>query len=207
MKPMIIIGYVLNLRSPLTILINFVLVAIYVTLFFTLPDEASGVCLVVAILVSLYAYCIWGYLLFRYLYEYAFKPPWSPLLPLYDFLALYTVTVIQNMALYSSIALLQNSAFIGIDANDIDRWQILYLSFFLATETLSALGTGSIFANPFITESVGFIPVWIESIQALLMFTFIGWGSAREITRYPLNVKSRLLLERKQSNLSLSKRV
>jgi hypothetical protein len=188
MKPMIIIGYVLNLRSPLTILINFVLVAIYVTLFFTLPDEASGVCLAVAIVVSLYAYCIWGYLMFRYLYEYAFKPPWSPLLPLYDFLALYTVTVIQNMA-------------------DIDRWQILYLSFFLATETLSALGTGSIFANPFITESVGFIPVWIESIQALLMFTFIGWGSAREISRYPLNVKSRLLLERKQSNLSLSKRV
>lgn len=87
------------------------------------------------------------------------------------------------MMIYASIAIIQPNAYIGVET-DFPKWLILKNTFFLATETTAALGTGSIFANPFIKQGVGFIPVWINSVETILLFTIIGWGISRRIDRY-----------------------
>jgi hypothetical protein len=173
----------LDVKSWVSLGIVAALMAIHVTLFFTLPDSEIWITLIVAIFVSLCVYAQWGYAIYRHLYPFRFRPASSPLLPLLDFSLMYLVAVAHNAALFATVAMMQNLAFIGINSDVIERWQVYYLSFFLSTGTLSTLGTGATFPNPLVEESVGYIPVWFESIQAILLFTIVAWGTTNEIRR------------------------
>lgn len=168
---------VLYPRSLATISISILFTAMYLLIYFLANSPWAG--FVISVLFSLYAYAVWIYLLYSLVTQFRYKPPKHSFLPILTFVALYILTVVHNATLYSSVTRLAPDAFIGIQAETEPLWRILYLSFFLATETLSALGTGSIFANPTTKQSgVGFIPVFLESIQALLTFTWVGWGFA-----------------------------
>ena len=171
----ILLHVLLYPRSMVTLGITGIFTLVYLLVFF-LVESTGWPAFIIGVLFSIYSYAVWIFLTYRIAFQYDYAIPRSPLLPLFTFVALYVITIAHNAALYSGIATLEKNAFIGIDAPNEPRWRILYLSIFLATETLSALGTGSIFANPFINDAVGFIPIWLESIQALLMFTWIGWG-------------------------------
>jgi len=136
---------------------------------------------------NVYAYCIWGYLIYTILYEFRYKNLHHPWVPFVELVLIYAVTVVQNLQLYAIISKAQSNSFIGITSG-LPNWRILYNSFFLASETTAALG--SIFENPLLTDAeVGFVVVWINSMQTIALFTFIGWGLSRRVDRFTQRVK------------------
>jgi hypothetical protein len=163
---------------PLLITLGLV---VFLLLFFLV--ESGWAALGWAIPVNLYTYAVIGHLIYTILYEHIQPRPRSPLVPLLEGILVYAYMVIHNMLLYAGIAILQPASFFGIRP-EFARWHVLKNAFFLSTETASALGTGSIFANPFPPEAIGFLAVWINSVETILLFTVIGPGLFKRVTRY-----------------------
>lgn len=167
-------------RSILTIIITIAFCLVYLLVYFL--SSSGWASFGVAVGFSVFSYAKWAYMLYRVITQFRYKPPKLLYTPFITFVLLYIMTIAQAATLYSSVSLLVKDAYVGIAAAE-PKWKILYLSLFLATETMSALSTGSIFANPFARVPVGFIPLYLQSIQTLLMFTWIAWGLTMMVFR------------------------
>lgn len=173
--------------KPVPLLLIGLGLAVFLLLFF-LVESGFGA-LGIAIPVNVYVYMVVGYLIYTLLYEYRQPKPRSPLVPLLEGILIYIYMVVQNTILYAAIGLVQPDSFFGINP-DFPRWQLLKNAFFLATETTAALGTGSIFSNPFPPAGISFLPVWINSMETLLLFTVIGPGLYNRVTKLHRRIRS-----------------
>jgi hypothetical protein len=173
--------------KPVPLLLIGLGLAVFLLLFFLV--ESGWAALGFAIPVNLYAYAVIGYLIYTLLYEYRQPRPRSPLVPLLEGTLIYIYLVVHNTILYAGIGLVQPDTFIGIRA-DFHRWQVLKNAFFLATETTAALGTGSIFSNPFPPAGISFLAVWINSVETVLLFTVIGPGLYNRVTKLHRRIRN-----------------
>jgi len=69
-------------------------------------------------------------------------------------------------------------AFIGINGATESRGRILLSSFFAASEIIATITTTATYPNRSSTAMLGFVLIWQESVEALLMFTWFFWGLA-----------------------------
>jgi len=156
----------LYVLSPVTIAIFLVSIGIYLGLFFGI--ESGWPALAFAIAFQLYAYLVIFFMIWSILHEYLQPNLHNSWIPFLELVFFYLSLVIHNTMIYGGISVVDKDTFIGIE-DDFPKWVVLKNTFFLATETTAALGTGSIFANPLDFEGVGFIPVWINSMETILL--------------------------------------
>jgi len=188
LRPSLLAHFLLHLRSWFTLAVCCIFVLVYLLVYF-LEHGGRWAPLFIALVFAVYAYGIWGYMMYRVLFDFKYPAPISVLVPFIDDVLLYFVTVTQNMFIYAAMVELSPTIYNGIDGNTMDRWHRLYLCFFLATETMSSFGTGSIHPNPNASDVTGFIPVWLNSIQGDIFLLFIfTWYTIRRVYRYEKEV-------------------
>lgn len=163
--------YFFSLRTPYiwtTSLVTLLLFLLYLFLDLFLKSP-NWVPLIPALFLYFYVLVIWV-LFFIRLFGGGKQTRVDEVILLVDLFLLYLFTLMQYTGIHATIARLDKKAFVGIpgDASPIVR---IGLSLFLAMETISALGTGAIFAN---NESPwGYISIGAQSIQSLLFLGLI----------------------------------
>ncbi|MHA1680478.1 MAG: hypothetical protein ACTSUE_05680 [Promethearchaeota archaeon] len=174
-----------HIRSWIMWFVFTIVLTAYLLVFFFVTHVAWP-SLLLSIVLTVYAYGIWICALNRIVHNDEYVAPPSPLIPLFDMIALFLITVIHNMALYAAVALMAPDSYLGIEvpSGDLARWRVLWLSFYLAMDTTVIAGSGGVNPNAASNALVGFIPVVFNYIQGMLFYTVIGWGTVYMIQRY-----------------------
>lgn len=178
-----------HIRSWITWIVFLIVLTAYFLVFF-LVTHVAWPCLLISIVLTIYVYGIWLCALKRIIYNDEYNTPSSPMVPVFDMIALFLITVLHNMSLYAAVALMAPDSYLGIGipsgggADEIARWRVLWLSFYLAVDISVIAGSGGVNPNASSSILVGFIPVILNYAQGLLFYTVIGWGTVYMIQRY-----------------------
>lgn len=182
------LGWFLHIRSPLFFVLCFIFITVFLLLDFIPPTDIRWPPLVVSIVFSIYIYQVWVYVLHGIIYEYKMPVEKYPWIPLLDLMLIALITIIQNGFLYSSIGKVQTDSYIttGGTGNfgDLSAWRRNLLSMYYAAETTLTLGTGTIFANGLSDAPVGIIPVFLNLVQSILLYTWVTVGMWARVKKY-----------------------
>ena len=169
--------HLVHTRSWLTWTIISILLLVYLLVFF-LATNVAWPLLVISLVLTFYTYGIWLCAIKRIVYNSEYHVPFSPWIPIFDFISIFLLTILHNMMLYAAIALMDTDAYLGIEeVPGTERWRVLLLSLYLAVDTTVIAGSGAVNPNTDSDTLIGFIPIILNYVQGMLLYVIIGWGT------------------------------